>query len=67
MGQSKEFNESLDTKKAEEVLEKGMLTRTLSDTKIDAFSRIDLNENDLMHSHNHKTLPTNVNRRNVSS
>jgi len=68
IGQSKEFTESLDTKKAEEVLEKGMLTRTLSDTKIDAFSKLDLNsdDKDLKMSHDNKTLPTNINRRNPS-
>ena len=65
-GQSKEFHSQLDTKAAEEILEKGILTRTLSDTKIDAFSKIDLNENDLTNNHEFKTLPTNINKRNVS-
>ena len=66
IGQSKEFHSQLDTKAAEEILEKGILTRTLSDTKIDAFSKIDLNENDLTNNHEFKTLPTNINKRNVS-
>ena len=46
-----------------------MLTRTLSDTKIDAFSKLDLNsdDKDLKISHDNKTLPTNINRRNVST
>ena len=65
-GQSKEFHSQLDTKAAEEILEKGILTRTLSDTKIDAFSKIDMNENDLTNNHEFKTLPTNINKRNVS-
>ena len=65
-GQSKEFVESLETKAAEEVLEKGMLKRTLSDSKIEAFTNHDLTDTkDLKADSQRKTLPNSIARRNV--
>ena len=57
-GQSKEFHDSQE-KRAEEILAKSILVRTLSDSKLDAIC--DFND-DI----ERKTLPNNLNRRKVT-
>ena len=61
IGKSKEFDESVGSKNAQDLLEKRLLTRTLSDSKIQTLKDIDDNTLDF-----YKTLPSNINKRKVS-
>ena len=60
-GTSKEYSEALSTPKAEEVLEKSILKRTLSDSKLPDMFKLEDSEKEF-----HKTLPNLIAKRNPS-
>jgi hypothetical protein len=64
VGKSQECIEDFKEKKAEDILEKGMLFRTLSLTKLEATSKLDLTAEVPANDYN-RTMPSNLSRRKV--